>query len=127
MDIKVRVATEKDLEKAIQWYGGTRCVGVPIVATIEDIPVACGYMIPTYFEMCLFEFIKVDKSVSIFKSGRAVKALIKSVIQLAKDLGFTFLMGFVDPKDKSIKKEFIRNNCIISSIPFQSVTRRLYG
>lgn len=130
MDIKVKAIENRD-RAVLDWYADVDAKilgGLGMVAESGDTPLASCFIIPTYSSFCLIEFIRTNPEVSIFKRSKAVRLLVRSAIQWAKDHGYEVLMGFVETKNKSLIKEFQRHGASVSR-PCNVVvaTRRLYG
>lgn len=130
MDIKVRAFENTD-RIVLDWYADIDVKilgGIGLVAYRGGELLASCFLIQTYSTFCLIEFIRTNPDATRFSKSKAVRLLIKSAIQWAKDHGYEVLMGFVENKNTSLIKEFRRHGASVSR-PCQmvNVARRLYG
>lgn len=96
-----------------------------LVADQDEEPVAVGFLILTNSSYCFYDFVQTSLKTRGYSRARAVRLLAESAIQLAKDLGYQSLIGFVQNHQKSWLKMYDHLGCETSSKDYRVVTRRL--
>lgn len=89
-------------------------------------PVACGFLIPTSTEICLYEFVDANPKFTTYTRAKAIKILTHSVETLAKEMGFKLLLGYVPSKNQSLLEFYKRiENVTITEETYRAVIKEL--
>lgn len=89
-------------------------------------PVACGFLIPTSTEICLYEFVDANPKFSTYTKAKAIKILTHSVERLAKEMGFKLLLGYVPSENRTLLEFYKRiDNVTITKKTYRAVIKEL--
>jgi len=127
LDIEI-IAYRSDMAEVNSWYAhvdpGIRGQ-IGLVAHRAGEMIASGFLVPTYANFCIWDFVESSPKASSFSRAKALILLAKTAERWARDQGFKSLVGWIPPHRKDLDRIYKKLHAEVSTDTYRSVIRRL--